>query len=264
MNSQRTLSRALLVVVVGLFTLMTRYGVAPASAAVDCTKKSGTCIDTGDGSVVIDRVDRRPGTEARDETNATGRRPRVKIVDQTAAFCADATANAAAAGGAPQPIVDICAPLGPLPVAPGREQVLTAFRELPLYHGAIRTDPAVFTLVNLETYFWCGDADGRGCEAIGEAERQVTLLGQPVRIRPKILSYQWRFGDGTSQRADPGRTAHTYRRPGHVTVTLTLTWTADYALGTGSFQPIDDTTTTTSPSRVLPVREAQTVIVGGG
>jgi hypothetical protein len=44
-------------------------------------------------------------------------------------------------------------------------------------------------------------------------------------------------------------------------ITLTLTWTADYAVGTGTFQPIGDTTTTTSPARALPVREAESVIV---
>ena len=142
--------------------------------------------------------------------------------------------------------------------------MLSAFRELPLHKGAIRTDPAAFTLVNLETYFWCADNAGRGCEAIGEAERQLILLGQPVRIRPKIISYTWSFGDGTSQQINTGTAAHTYRHAGRVTITLTLTWTADYALGTGGYQPIDDTTTTTSPTRVLPVREAQTVIVGDG
>ena len=218
------------------------------------------CASANDGRVKVGVHDRKTAPDQ----GGRGRTSTDSWAVMESAYCSDASADAAATDGMLRSIVEICAPLGPLPVAPRREQVLTAFRELPLYHGAIRTDPAVFTLVNLETYFWCGDADGRGCEAIGEAERQVTLLGQPVRIRPKILSYQWRFGDGTSQRADPGRTAHTYRRPGHVTVTLTLTWTADYALGTGSFQPIDDTTTTTSPSRVLPVREAQTVIVGDG
>jgi hypothetical protein len=180
-----------------------------------------------------------------------------------AQYCADATANAAAAGGAPVPIVELCRGIIALPVAPSREQVLTAFRELPLYRGAIRTDPRTFTLVNLDTYFWCGDGSGRGCELIGEGERQVVLLGQPVRIRPKILSYSWRFGDGTGQQVEAGKAVHTYRHAGSVEVTLTLTWTADYALGGGAFQPIDDTTTTTSPPRVLPVREAQAVIVDG-
>jgi hypothetical protein len=147
-----------------------------------------------------------------------------------------------------------------VPVAPGREDVLRAFKRLPLYKGAIRTSPRVFTLVNLETYFWCADT-ARDCAAIGEAERQVTLLGQPVRIRPKIVSYTWDFGDGTTQ-TTTGRADHTYLHSGTPTITVTLTWTADYALAGGGFQPLDDTTTTTSPPRVLPVREAQAVLVG--
>lgn len=147
-------------------------------------------------------------------------------------------------------------------VLPSREQVLRAFEELPLYRGAIRTDPGVFTLVNLETYFWCADTAGRGCDLIGEGEQTVSLLGQAVRIRPRILSYAWDFGDGAGQEVDGGRAAHVYSRAGTVTVTLTLTWTADYAVGGGGFQPIGSTTTTTSPARALPVREAEAVIVG--
>lgn len=139
------------------------------------------------------------------------------------------------------------------------DEVRRAFRELPLYRGQIRTDPATLTLVNLETYFWCGDPAGRDCDALGEGERTVTLLGQQVRIRPRIVGYTWDFGDG--QHAAGRRAAHTYRHAATATVTLTLTWTADYAVAGGAFQPVDDTTTTTSPPRTLPVREAQAVLV---
>jgi hypothetical protein len=178
-----------------------------------------------------------------------------------AAFCADAGADAAASGGTSPEVAALCRGFAAVAVAPSREQIQRAFKELPLYRGAIRTDPAVFTLVNLETYFWCGDSTGRGCAAIGEGERTMTLLGQQVRIRPRILTYAWNFGDGAGQRVTSGRAEHTYRHADSVTVTVTLTWTADYALAGGAFQPIDDTTTTTSPPRILPVREAQAVIV---
>jgi hypothetical protein len=141
--------------------------------------------------------------------------------------------------------------------------VLSAFKELPLYRGVIQTDPRTATLVHLETYFWCGDG-GRTCDLIGEGERTVTLLGQPVRIRPRILSYRWDFGDGATQEVSAGRAAHTYAHAMTADVTLTLTWTADYAVGAGAFQDIGDTTTTTSPARALPVREAESVIVTGG
>jgi hypothetical protein len=128
-----------------------------------------------------------------------------------------------------------------------------------LYRGRIRTDPETLTLVNLETYFWCGDEAGRDCAALGEGERTITLLGQPIRIRPRIVGYQWDFGDG--QQGTGQRAAHTYAHSTTATVTLRLTWTADYAVAGGAFQPVDDTTTTTSPPRELPVREAQAVLV---
>lgn len=140
---------------------------------------------------------------------------------------------------------------------------MRAFKELPLYKGMIQTAPRRATLVNFETHFWCGDDQGRTCTELGEGEQRLTLLGQPVRILPKIITYSWSFGDGTIiETAD--RAAHTYLHAGDRTVTLTLTWTADYAIGTGQLAPIDDTTTTTSAPRILPVREAQTVIVDEG
>jgi hypothetical protein len=176
-----------------------------------------------------------------------------------AAFCAGAD-SAGTSGSAPE-IEALC---GFLPVEraaaapPSRGQVLSAFRELGLYRGGVRSDPGRVSFVRLETYFWCGDS-ARGCAEIGERERTVDLLGQSVRIRPRIVAYEWRFGDGAGVRTSATRVAHTYDHAGSMAVSVTLTWTADYAVGGGGFQPVDGTTTTTSPVRVLPVDEAQAV-----
>jgi hypothetical protein len=178
-----------------------------------------------------------------------------------AAFCADASANAAASGGVAQEVAALCQGFAPVRIIPSRDQVLRAFEELPLYEGAVRTDPGVFTLVNLETFFWCADTAGRGCDLLGEGERTVTLLGQAVRIRPRIVGFDWDFGDGSGQHVATGRAAHTYPHSGTAAVRVTLTWTADYSVGNGAFAPIGGTTTTTSPTRDLPVREAEAVIV---
>lgn len=230
----------------------------------DILSSPATCVAAAEGSVQVESADRRAAEPAVNESSPRHNRRADDLASATRAFCRDATADAVVGGGAPRAVVDICAGFAALPVAPSREEVLRAFRELPLYRGAIRTDPAAFTLVNLETYFWCGDAAGRGCDLVGEGERQVTLLGQPVRIRPRILSYGWDFGDGTGQRVTAGKAAHTYERAGAADVRLTLTWTADYAVGGGAFQPVGDTTTTTAPARSLPVHEAESVIVSGG
>jgi hypothetical protein len=228
----------------------------------DILSSPATCVAAEEGNINVGRIEKRGDSEpiksAGSYSNGSA-----ELTAATQAFCADATANAVNSGGAPQAIVDLCGFLGArVVVVPSREEVLRAFEELGLYRGAIRTDPGVATLVNLETYFWCADDGGRGCDVVGEGERTVTLLGQPVRIRPRIVSYAWDFGDGAGQDSDGGRVVHTYAHAGTATVTLTLTWTADYAVGAGGFQPIGGTTTTTSPARALPVREAEAVIVG--
>jgi hypothetical protein len=174
------------------------------------------------------------------------------------AYCADARRSAAAVG---TPLLEtefLCHGFAPVPSTPSASQVLSAFREIGLYRGAVRSDPERVSFVNLETYFWCGDG-ARTCAALGEGERTVTLLGQAVRIRPRIVGYEWRFGDGTSERATDGRVAHIYGRAGSMAVSVTLTWTADYAVGGGGFGPIGGTTATTSPVRVLPVQETEIV-----
>ena len=215
------------------------------------------------GSIRVDRkVIKASSREKKTAPKTTATSETITVSQMMSAFCLDASNDVAASGGATQTIVDLCVGFAVLPVAPSREEVLRAFRELPLYRGVIQTDPRVATLVNLETFFWCGDGGGRGCDVVGEGERTVTLLGQGVRIRPRIVSYAWDFGDGVGVDAGGEKVAHTYGQAGTVTVTLTLTWTADYAVGGGGFQPIGGTTTTTSPARALPVREAEAIIVG--
>jgi hypothetical protein len=224
------------------------------------------CLGEKNGTIDVTGEQRRRGRNG--TTGIASRKSSQASAEAiaTAAYCRDAAANATAAptAAAFTEIVPLCHGLAPLPAAPPtRDQVITAFRQLTLYRGVIQTDPRVATLVNLETYFWCGDG-ARTCDLIGEGERTVTLLGQPVRIRPRILSYGWDFGDGATQEITAGKATHTYAHATTAAVTLTLTWTADYAVGTGAFQDIGDTTTTTSPTRALPVREAESVIITGG
>lgn len=254
------LAKAGLTVIVAVTACYTQTSVVLASDG-DCsaTGSIATCLGAQNGTIDVSGEKRRSQDSATPGTRNNQLSPEGIA---RAAFCRDATDNAVASGGAPQAVVDICRGFAALPVAPGRGDVLRAFRELGLYRGAIRTDPVAFTLVNLETFFWCGDDAGRGCELVGEGERTVTLLGQPVRIRPRIVGYEWDFGDGAGARVESGKAAHIYERAGTAGVALTLTWTADYAVGGGAFQPIGDTTTTTSPPRTLPVREAEAIIVG--
>jgi PKD domain len=219
------------------------------------------CAAARDGSLQVGLTERRSSGPGRVSVESTTR-SETSSTDtwdlMGGAFCADANADAASADGL-APIQALCGfvPVGRAAVVPGRAEVLAAFREVGLYRGAVRSDPERVSFVNLETYFWCGDGT-QTCAARGEGERTVTLLGRAVRIRPRIVSYEWRFGDGSSKRVTAGRVAHTYGRTGAMAVSVTLTWTADYAVG-GGFRPIGGTTTTTSPVRVLPVQETQIV-----
>jgi len=232
---------------------------APNSCGGPLTQQS--CWETRDGMIRGGRkiVATQPGRTGRaGSAPAVNATPAEAEDDMVAAYCADARQSAAAAGTALVESEFLCHGLAPLPSMPSALQVLSAFRELGLYRGAVRSDPGRASFVNLETYFWCGDG-AQTCNVLGEGERTVTLLGQAVRIRPRIVSYEWRFGDGSSGRVTAGRVAHTYGHTGAMAVSVTLTWTADYAVGGDGFRPIGGTTTTTSPVRLLPVQEAQTI-----
>ncbi len=238
---------------------------APRSDCDPATTIS-TCLTVEDGSIEVGLGESRARRESSTEVTASGVDPgAVGRAQALSAFCADARRNATAGGTAlPPEVAALCAP-APAPQAPPitSGMVLRAFRELPLYRGAIRTDPDGWTLVNLETYFWCADGAGESCAVLGEPERVVTLLGRQVRIRPHVTGYTWRFGDGTAQTVGAGRVVHVYSSGLTAVVTVTLTWSADYAVGGGTFQPIGGSTTTTSAPLVLPVREARPVLVGG-
>jgi hypothetical protein len=264
--------RLSLLVIVTFYFSGTLSGAASALRHSDADPCSGPltqqgCWEVNNGKVITGLGDRRPGRRAVVDGASSEAAPHVSGRAQAlGAFCADARANAAA-GSAPLPpeVAALCAPApGPGPAAaltPG--MVLRAFRELPLYRGSIRTDPAGWTLVNLDTYFWCADVVGRSCVDLGEPERLVVLLGREVRIRPHVIRYAWRFGDGQTRAVRTGRVTHVYRSRLSAVVTVTLTWSAEYSVGRGAFQPVGGTTTTTSAPLVLPVREARPVLVGG-
>jgi hypothetical protein len=263
-SSRRALSRSVTL----LAGLMLSSAITPAPAHAhqrgpcDIATDESECARVADGTIVVGSQRgyqrKRPSQARADERGGSP-----TFADALNAFCADARANAARSGGPlPPEVAALCAPGTAAPVlTPG--MVLRAFRELPLYRGAIRTDPAGWTLVNLDTYFWCAEGSGLSCADVGEPERVVTLLGRRVRIRPHVVSYTWQFGDGATQKVGAGPVRHVYLSKRTAVVTVTLTWSAEYSVGGGPFQPIGGTTTTTSAPLILPVREARPVLVGG-
>jgi hypothetical protein len=140
--------------------------------------------------------------------------------------------------------------------------VVTAedFRRLPIPAAAVKVQPSNRrTLINIPTNLYAG-ADS--------VVLPTTVLGQAVRVRATPLRFHWTYGDGTSRTTDdPGapypelRTAHVYRQPGTRTLHLTTTYSGEYSVGGGAWQPIDGLATVDSPAAELTVLAANNHLV---
>lgn len=263
-----------------LFLVLNDAPSARANRPADLANCSGPltrelCHEASHGEIVVGRAERVPGAAGASvggrATGGVGGRtdgPPAWMIRQVNSFCADAIANAGM-NGAPltPPIVALCRPSPPgatvpaVPATPTPELVLQALRRLPLPAARLHTDPAGWTLVNLPTEIWATDA------TVGI--RTVDLLGTPVRVRPRPVTYTWTFADtaadgativATDRTAGP-RTDHTWRRAGASALGATVTWAADYALPDGVWRPVTGSTTTVSSSLDLPVRQARAVLV---
>jgi hypothetical protein len=127
-------------------------------------------------------------------------------------------------------------------------------------------------LVNAETVLWAATTTDRRLPA-------VTVLGQRIQLRIHFDHADWDFGDGnTDTTTDPGkpydptgdpcRTAqcpdyygHTYTRTGTMTITLDVTWHAQYSLDGTTWTDIAAPITGPVSSHVLALKEARGILV---
>jgi hypothetical protein len=144
--------------------------------------------------------------------------------------------------------------------------VRRAFREVDFAKPRLASQPqGGWALVNLDTYY------GVSWPAEGVAPGQVArvrLLGHEVGIRPKIVEYEYDFGDGQRQRtADPGgpypdgNVRHLYEQVGPVTIGVTAVYTADFSVDGGGFRALDDTVRIAGPTHTLQVYQARAQLV---
>ncbi len=164
----------------------------------------------------------------------------------------------------------VCSGNGPPPVAGAAAppqvtegMVLAAFRRIPLPSLRSHSQPANKTLINFDTIFFT------------EAQpltRNLTLLGQRVRLEIKPSRFEWVHGDGTTDTtSSPGapypakdivyRYADAHRTVEHRVV---VTWSAQWSLNGGPLEPVNGTVTTTGPNTPLRVAEASPVLSGSG
>lgn len=144
-----------------------------------------------------------------------------------------------------------------------RALVQRAFRQVHFAHPAVHVQPeGNVTLVNLATYYqvvWPVEGFEPGEVA------SVRLLGRTVRLRPRLISYTYRFGDGavqgpTSDAGGPypsGRVRHAYTRTGVVPVSVQALYTGDYQLAGGAWEPIEVTVPVAGDPVIVDVRQAR-------
>ena len=139
---------------------------------------------------------------------------------------------------------------GVVPAAPIPVFTANDLRRLPLPKAKLNVQPpSGRTLVNIPTNLYASSAP---------ATFRVTLLGTPVLVKAKPVSWTWTYGDGTTRTFDTAGapypdlgTAHTWSGPGTFTVGLTTTWTATYSVAGGPDLPVDGTATVASPAMTV-------------
>lgn len=140
-----------------------------------------------------------------------------------------------------------------------------AFQEVPVPAATVSIQPPKGkTLIGLETIF----------SAQAESfTRTLTLLGQQVQLRIEPSSYAWVHGDETTQATDWGGRAweqgrsmsdyitHVYEHTGNVQPRVDVTWSAQFRVGGGAWQPVNGTVTITGIPTQLEIVEAEPKLV---
>jgi hypothetical protein len=161
---------------------------------------------------------------------------------------------------------DSCDQPLPGPAGLSLADVRRAFRQVAFAKPRLASQPqGGWALVNLDTYY------GVAWPAVGVRPGQVAtvrLLGHEVGIRPKIVEFEYDFGDGQRQRTvDPGgpypdgNVRHLYEQVGPVTIGVAAVYTADFSVDGGGFRGLDDTVRIAGPTRTLQVYQARAELV---
>ncbi|MEO8528326.1 MAG: hypothetical protein ABI435_04550 [Pseudolysinimonas sp.] len=141
---------------------------------------------------------------------------------------------------------------------------IAAFRPTP---GRQLMEPDGWTIAGRETNFYA---------IVGTQIVNGQLLGQSADVRFTPISYHWAYGDGqaatkstkggtwASQRVaefDPTPTSHVYQALGDYTITLSITFRAEYRYAGGEWIPVIGTLTLRANDLQIRVGSAKTVLV---
>lgn len=144
--------------------------------------------------------------------------------------------------------------------------VLRAFQQVPLPAPVLDIQPPKGkTLIGLETIF---------STTAPSFTRQLTLLGQQVELRIEASGFSWHHGDESSQTTTwsgiPWREGlsidryitHVYEQTGTVRPSVDVTWSAQYRVDNGPWQPVNGTVTRASAPQDLTIVEAEPRLMG--
>jgi hypothetical protein len=154
---------------------------------------------------------------------------------------------------------DYCSSEEPLQVTPA--MVAAALARVPLPPaGLIIQPPNGRTLVNFATNFYTKR---------DEFNRSVRLLGQRVELRITPAQFTWHFDDGQSTTTTtPGspypklEITHDYLEKGGVHPSVDTTYTADFRVNGGGWQPVPGSVTIPGEAVAVEVVEASPILVG--
>lgn len=139
--------------------------------------------------------------------------------------------------------------------------VARAFKRIPLPASELIVQPpGGETLVNFATNFYTEAAP---------FERSVTLVGQRVDLRIRPSGFAWSFGDGAGMTtSEPGAAypaldiTHEYTRAGQVGPSVDTTYSAEFRVNGGAWEPVVGTVTMAGEPVALQVRTASPTLVG--
>ncbi|WP_307842534.1 PKD domain-containing protein [Salinibacterium sp. NG253] len=141
---------------------------------------------------------------------------------------------------------------------------IAAFRPQPPSAGM---QPNQWMIVGLDTNFYA-NASAHVVDG--------TLFGDTAQVRFTPIAYDWDYGDGTTASLgtpgktwaknkiaefDPTPTSHVFEEPGNYTITLAVTYAAEYRVAGSSWQNVVGTLTIVAPPLTATAGHATTVLV---
>jgi hypothetical protein len=220
-----------------------------SAAAIGCPNVSGS---TDGDSVILDGNESQPGSPSGADNGPDGA-TRPPFLTWVVLF------ESCRVGLSYEQCINAAEELPPITL-----RDIAAFTPTP---GLQQMEPDGWTVAGLDTNFY----------AITEPHVVPgTLLGRPADVRFTPIAFRWAYGDGTTATLptsgttwaalgvtefEPTPTSHVYEQLGDYTITLSITFAAEYRFDGGAWTPVVGQLTLPANDLYLRVGTAKTVLV---